>query len=133
MLADINNLHNSVNTLSKSNNELSENINKLELKNKGLKKKISNLTDSNSSAIKLYYDISETFGKYRMSNILTGVFFIIGTIVFYMLQYKYEKFIHFIDNFKLFYTTKKTINENINKKKTTNIKDTLDNLTKKKI
>ena len=108
-------LNNSVNSLSKSNNELSENINKLELKNKGLKKKISNLTDSNSSAIKLYYDISETFGKYRMSNILTGVFFIIGTIVFYMLQYKYEKFIHFIDNFKLFYTTKKSINENINK------------------
>ena len=111
----INDLNNSVTKLSESNNELSENINRLELKNKNLKNKISNLTDTNSSAIKLYYDISDTFGKYKMSNILTGVFFIIGTIVFYMLQYKYEKFIHFIDNFKLFYTTKKTINENINK------------------
>ena len=107
----ISNLNNSVNSLSKSNNEISKNINKLQLKNKDLKNKISNLTDSNSSAIKLYYDISETFGKYRMSNILTGIFFIIGIIVFYMLQYKYEDFIHSIDNFKLFYTTKRSIDK----------------------
>ena len=77
-------------------------LSQLEYKNQEYKNQISNLTDNNSSAIKLYYDTNNNYNKYKLANILIGIFFIIGTIFFYMLHYNYLKFINFIDNIRLF-------------------------------
>ena len=88
---------------------LTDDINELETKNTDLKSKQNSIKDSNSSSIKLYYDTNDTFHKYKLSNILIGIFFIIGTVCFYMLQYKYEKFIHFINNVKIFNASKSCI------------------------
>lgn len=77
--------------------ELTEEINELETKNAHLKGKQNSINDSNSTSIKLYYDTNNTFNKYKLSNILIGIFFIIGTMCFYMLQYKYERYERFIN------------------------------------
>ena len=101
---------------------LTDDINELETKNTDLKSKQNSIKDSNSSSIKLYYDTNDTFHKYKLSNILIGIFFIIGTVCFYMLQYKYEKFIHFINNVKIFNASKVVLNNNINRIKNIKVK-----------
>jgi|TARA_B110000483_G_C18168410_1_gene532317 hypothetical protein len=116
-------------------NMLSENITELETKNTDLKGKQNSIKDSNSSSIKLYYDTNDTFHKYKLSNILIGIFFIIGTVCFYMLQYKYEQFIHFIDNVKIFNAGKVVLNNNINSIKNIKVKsvgESVDTLVKNK-
>ena len=77
---------------------LNKEIGALEQENTHLKGRQNSIKDSNSSSIKLYYDTNDTFHKYKLSNILIGIFFIIGTVCFYMLQYKYEQFVYFINN-----------------------------------
>lgn len=114
---------------------LTDDINELETKNTDLKGKQNSIKDSNSSSIKLYYDTNDTFHKYKLSNILIGIFFIIGTVCFYMLQYKYEQFIHFIDNVKIFNAGKVVLNNNINSIKNMKVKsvrESIDTLVKNK-
>tara|TARA_B100000767_G_C19451414_1_gene404196 strand:+ start:83 stop:535 length:453 start_codon:yes stop_codon:yes gene_type:complete len=114
---------------------LTDDINELETKNTDLKSKQNSIKDSNSSSIKLYYDTNDTFHKYKLSNILIGIFFIIGTVCFYMLQYKYEQFIHFIDNVKIFNAGKVVLNNNINSIKNMKVKsvrESIDTLVKNK-
>lgn len=114
---------------------LTDDINELETKNTDLKSKQNSIKDSNSSSIKLYYDTNDTFHKYKLSNILIAIFFIIGTLCFYMLQYKYEKFIHFINNVKIFNAGKVVLNNNINSIKNIKVKsvgESVDTLVKNK-
>ena len=114
---------------------LTDDINELETKNTDLKSKQNSIKDSNSSSIKLYYDTNDTFHKYKLANILIGIFFIIGTVCFYMLQYKYEQFIHFIDNVKIFNAGKVVLNNNINSIKNMKVKsvgESIDTLVKNK-
>ena len=116
-------------------NDLNEQIGALEQENSKLKGRQNSIKDSNSSSIKLYYDTNDTFHKYKLSNILIGIFFIIGTVCFYMLQYKYEQFIHFIDNVKIFNAGKVVLNNNINSIKNIKVKsvgESVDTLVKNK-
>tara|TARA_B100000902_G_C27303339_1_gene914056 strand:- start:1798 stop:2121 length:324 start_codon:yes stop_codon:yes gene_type:complete len=99
---DLDNLKDNESTIINDITLIDKEINELEQKNNLLKKNLNNVKSNNNSASKLYFDTNDMFNRYKLSNILIGIFFIIGAIFYYKLQYNYDKFIYFINSIKFF-------------------------------